>query len=108
MTSTHEVFNQVPPLVGHNTAADPALREGLEREGAGWALPEIDELGRLAGTEEAQAWGRLAERVPPRLHTHDRYGRRVDEVEDVPEPTWRGRRSSWSGRSMPATAAPSR
>ncbi|GAA1745466.1 acyl-CoA dehydrogenase family protein [Aeromicrobium alkaliterrae] len=84
MTSTHEVLNQAPPLVGHNTAADPALREGVEREGAGWALPEIDELGRLAGSEEAQAWGRLAERVPPRLHTHDRYGHRVDEVEYVP------------------------
>ncbi len=82
--STHEVLNQVPPLVGHNTAADPALREGVEREGAGWALPEIDELGRLAGSQEAQDWGRLAERVPPRLHTHDRYGNRVDEVEYVP------------------------
>jgi putative acyl-CoA dehydrogenase len=84
MTSTHEVFNQVPPLVGHNTAADPALREGVEREGAGWALPEIDELGALAGGAEAQGWGRLAERVPPRLLTHDRCGRRVDEVEYVP------------------------
>ncbi len=84
MTQTHEVFNQVPPLVGHNTAVDPALREGVEREGAGWALPEIDELGRLAGSAEAQDWGRLAERVPPRLHTHDRYGRRIDEVEYVP------------------------
>jgi putative acyl-CoA dehydrogenase len=81
---THEVFNQVPPLVGHDTSADPALREGLEREGAGWAVPEISELGRLAGSAEAQAWGRLAERVPPRLHTHDRYGHRVDEVEYVP------------------------
>jgi putative acyl-CoA dehydrogenase len=84
MTSTHEVLNQVPPLVGHNTAADPALREGLEREGAGWALDEIDVLGRLAGTKEALDLGRLAERVPPRLHTHDRYGRRIDEVEYVP------------------------
>jgi len=81
---THEVFNQVPPLVGHDTSADPALREGLEREGAGWAVPEISELGRLAGSAEAQDWGRLAERVPPRLHTHDRYGHRVDEVEYVP------------------------
>nr|WP_220794776.1 acyl-CoA dehydrogenase family protein [Nocardioides pelophilus] len=82
--STHDVFNQVPPLVGHDTAADPALLEGLEREGAGWAADEIHELGRLAGTAEAQSWGRLAERVPPRLHTHDRYGHRVDEVEYVP------------------------
>ena len=81
---THEVVNQVPPLVGHDTSADPVLREGLEREGAGWALPEISELGRLAGSAEAQSWGRLAERVPPRLHTHDRYGHRIDEVEYVP------------------------
>ncbi|GAA1508161.1 acyl-CoA dehydrogenase family protein [Nocardioides humi] len=84
MSSTHEVLNQVPPLVGHDTSADPALREGIEREGAGWALPEIEEVGRLAGTAEAQDWGRLAERVPPRLLTHDRYGRRIDEVEYVP------------------------
>ncbi|GAA4815873.1 acyl-CoA dehydrogenase family protein [Nocardioides caeni] len=84
MTSTHEVTNQVPPLLGHDTSADPALREGIEREGAGWALPEIEAVGRLAGSAEARDWGRLAERVPPRLHTHDRYGRRVDEVEYVP------------------------
>lgn len=84
MTTTHEVLNQAPPLEGHDTAHDPALLEGLEREGATWALDEIHELGRLAGTAEAREWGRLAERVPPRLHTHDRYGHRVDEVEYVP------------------------
>ena len=81
---THDVFNQVPPLVGHDTAADPVLLEGVEREGAGWAIDELHELGRLAGSAEAQAWGRLAERVPPRLLTHDRYGHRIDEVEYVP------------------------
>ena len=37
MYSTHEVTNQPPPLVGHDTAQDPALLEGLEREGACWA-----------------------------------------------------------------------
>ncbi|WP_447646614.1 acyl-CoA dehydrogenase family protein [Nocardioides zeae] len=84
MTTTHEVLNQAPPLEGHDTAHDPALLAGVEREGAGWALDEIHELGRLAGTPEAREWGRLAERVPPRLHTHDRYGHRVDEVEYVP------------------------
>jgi len=81
---THEVFNQVPPLVGHDTAADPVLLEGVEREGAGWAIDELHELGRLAGSHEAQQLGRLAERVPPRLLTHDRYGHRIDEVEYVP------------------------
>ncbi|WP_340540531.1 acyl-CoA dehydrogenase family protein [Nocardioides sp. GXZ039] len=81
---THDVTNQAPPLVGHDTADDPALLDALEREGAGWAVDEVHELGRLAGTEEAQSWGRLAERVPPVLHTHDRFGHRVDEVEYVP------------------------
>jgi putative acyl-CoA dehydrogenase len=82
--TTHEVLNQVPPLVGHDTAADPALLAGVAREGAAWALAEIHALGRRAGTEQAQDWGRLAERYPPRLLTHDRYGHRVDEVEYVP------------------------
>ncbi|WP_228941668.1 acyl-CoA dehydrogenase family protein [Nocardioides sp. Leaf374] len=80
MTTTHEVLNQVPPLVGHDTSDDAALREGLEREGAGWALGEVSALGRLAGSGEAQELGRLAERHRPVLHTHDRYGHRIDEV----------------------------
>ena len=84
MSTTHEVTNQVPPLVGHDTTQDPALLAAVEREGAGWALGEISALGRLAGSEEAQEWGRLAERVPPELRTHDRYGHRVDEVDYVP------------------------
>ncbi|UPK75120.1 acyl-CoA dehydrogenase family protein [Nocardioidaceae bacterium SCSIO 66511] len=84
MSATHDVLNQAPPLVGHDTSADAALREGVEREGAGWAMQELEELGRLAGSSEVQEWGRLAERYPPRLVTHDRYGHRIDEVEYVP------------------------
>ena len=42
------------------------------------------ELGALAGGFEAQEWGRLANEYPPVLHTHDRYGNRVDEVEFHP------------------------
>ncbi|MEB3966557.1 acyl-CoA dehydrogenase family protein [Streptomyces kunmingensis] len=82
--ATHEVTNQVPPLTGHDVAADPALLEGLRREGAAWAEPELHELGLLAGSEKVQEWGRLAERNHPVLHTHDRYGHRVDEVEFHP------------------------
>ena len=81
---THEVLNQAPSLVDHNTADNPVLLEGLVREGAAWALDDVHELGQLAGTAEAQDWGRLAERVSPRLHTHDRSGHRVDEIEYVP------------------------
>ncbi|WBC06022.1 acyl-CoA dehydrogenase family protein [Micromonospora sp. WMMA1976] len=84
--TTHEVVNQVPPMVGHDTADDPALRDGVAREGAGWALPDLHELGRLAGGEEAAEHGRLANEHQPVLRTHDRYGHRVDEVEF--HPSW--------------------
>jgi putative acyl-CoA dehydrogenase len=86
MPSTHEVTNQVPPLVGHDVAAYPALLDSIAREGAGWAVDEVHAVGRRAGSAEAQEWGRLAEKNPPVLHTHDRYGHRVDEVEF--DPAW--------------------
>ncbi|MGW5387675.1 acyl-CoA dehydrogenase family protein [Nocardia sp. NPDC003963] len=81
---THEVVNQVPPITPFDAARDPALLAGLHREGAGWAEAEVRELGALAGSERVQEWGRLAEEHPPVLHTHDRYGNRVDEVEFHP------------------------
>jgi putative acyl-CoA dehydrogenase len=86
MPATHEVSNQVPPLVDHDMAEYAPLLEGLEREGAGWAADEVHALGRRAGGGEAQEWGRLAERNHPVLHTHDRYGHRIDEVEF--DPAW--------------------
>ena len=83
--ATHGVSNQPPPLVGYNLFdADPALRESLEREGGSWAQDAVHELGRLAGTEEAIAWGFEANANPPQLHTHDRFGNRIDEVEFHP------------------------
>jgi putative acyl-CoA dehydrogenase len=84
MPATHEVTNQVPPLAGHDVADDPALLAGLERAGAGWAAGELHELGRLAGSERAQEWGRLVNENEPVLRTHDRYGHRIDEVEFHP------------------------
>ncbi|WP_410646764.1 acyl-CoA dehydrogenase family protein [Amycolatopsis sp. cmx-4-54] len=84
MPSTHEVTNQVPPLAEHDVAADPALLEGLERAGAGWAVAEVHSLGRLAGSEHVQEWGRLVNENEPVLRTHDRVGNRIDEVEFHP------------------------
>ncbi|MFE5548347.1 acyl-CoA dehydrogenase family protein [Streptomyces sp. NPDC056534] len=84
MPTTHEVTNQVPPLTGYDVSADPALLEALRREGAGWAEAEVRELGARAGGAQAQDWGRLAERHSPVLHTHDRHGHRIDEVEFHP------------------------
>ncbi|EHR53769.1 acyl-CoA dehydrogenase [Saccharomonospora marina XMU15] len=84
MPPTHEVTNQVPPLVDYDVADDPALLEGLRMQGADWAEPEVRELGLRAGSERAQEWGRLVNENPPKLRTHDRVGRRVDEVEFHP------------------------
>jgi putative acyl-CoA dehydrogenase len=82
---THEVTNQPPPLSGYDVfGADVALAEGLEREGAGWALDELHEIGRLAGSESAQELGRQAETNPPVLRSHDRYGNRSDLVDYHP------------------------
>lgn len=84
MTITHDVINQVPPLQGHDVADSAALLEGVEREGAAWALDSLHEVGELAGRQETRELGRLVEAHPPVLHTHDRYGHRVDTVEYNP------------------------
>ena len=84
MSDTHVVINQVPPLVDHNPATSPVLIEALIREGGQWGLDEVTELGALSGSAQAQRWGDLADRNQPILHTHDRYGHRVDEIEYDP------------------------
>jgi putative acyl-CoA dehydrogenase len=85
MGATHEVRNQVPPLVGHDPiAGDAALAEACLRHAGRAALDSLADLGRLAGSEQAQEWGRLANENPPILRTHDRYGHRIDEVEFHP------------------------
>jgi putative acyl-CoA dehydrogenase len=82
---THEVFNQPPPLLGHNLfTTDAALRAAAEREGAGWATEELTHFGAIAGSAEAVTWGFQANQHPPVLRTHDRYGNRIDEVEFHP------------------------
>ena len=80
-------LNQPPPLINYNLfEADAPLREALEREGGAWAHDLVHELGRMAGTEEAIDWGFQANSNPPKLHTHDRFGNRIDEVEF--HPSW--------------------
>ncbi len=81
---THEVTNQPPVLVDYDVAADPALLAGLHAFGAGWAEPELHEVGRLAGSAHVAELARVVNERPPELHTHDRFGNRVDEVEFHP------------------------
>ncbi|CAN5706150.1 acyl-CoA dehydrogenase family protein [soil metagenome] len=101
ITPTHEVENQPPPLEDYNPFdADAALREGLEREGGGWGLDRARDLGAVAGSAEAHEHARRAERNEPRLVTHDRYGRRVDEV-DL-DPSWHWLLSIGVERELPS------
>jgi putative acyl-CoA dehydrogenase len=83
--STHEVENQPPPLEDYDLyETDAALREGLEREGAGWAEERVRAYARAMGSARAFAWGALANRHHPELRSHDRFGHRIDEVEFHP------------------------
>ncbi|HEY6540486.1 MAG TPA: DNA alkylation response protein, partial [Ktedonobacteraceae bacterium] len=79
--ATHDVFNQVPPLVNYNVfEQDPTLVESVQREGAGWVMEQAAALGAVAGSEEAIQWSFEANAVTPVLHTFDKIGQRIDEV----------------------------
>ena len=60
------------------------FRRGAEGSGAargrGWAANALGAFGARAGSAEYLELGALANRNPPELDTHDRYGRRVDLV----------------------------
>jgi putative acyl-CoA dehydrogenase len=88
-TSTHEVVNQPPPLADHNAFdADPALGEALARDGGGWGVDRVRDFGAVVASAEALEHARRAQRNLPVLHTHDRYGHRIDEVEYDPSMHW--------------------
>jgi putative acyl-CoA dehydrogenase len=102
------VANQPPPLDGFDPlACDPALVEAVEREGAGDALATLKGLGAIVASTEAREHARLADRHPPVLHTHDRYGRPRDEVESHPSWHWlMGTSVGWGLHGTPWVAAP--
>lgn len=79
--NTHSVDNQPAALENYNLfAADRALQEALQREGASWAAQELHDFGRLAGLAETIALGFDANHYKPELRTHDRYGHRIDQI----------------------------
>jgi putative acyl-CoA dehydrogenase len=82
---SHEVENQVPALEGYNLFLEnQALKEAVLREGGGWAEGTLTSYGARMGSAEMYEAARLANTVTPVLHTHDRYGHRVDEIEFHP------------------------
>jgi putative acyl-CoA dehydrogenase len=79
------VLNQPPPLADVNTwELDLPLREAVDREGGGWIAETASRVGAVCGAADTLELGRLANEHPPVLHTHDRYGYRIDEVEYHP------------------------
>jgi putative acyl-CoA dehydrogenase len=82
---THEVFNQAAPFGDVNLfRCDPALREAVAREGAGWAAGMLDTLGARLGSSEVLELARVANEFTPRLLNFDRNGKRIDEIEFHP------------------------
>ncbi len=78
---THEVINQPVELIDVNLYdSDAALKDAVRREGADWAANSLGAFGGRAGSAAYLELGALANRNPPELDTHDRYGRRVDLV----------------------------
>ncbi|MFQ5763630.1 MAG: acyl-CoA dehydrogenase family protein [Rhodospirillales bacterium] len=82
---SHEVTNQPPPLAAYNLYdSDPILRDALHREGAGWAEEKVRAFGAAVGSERIVQLAEAANHYPPELHTFDRYGHRIDEVDYHP------------------------
>jgi putative acyl-CoA dehydrogenase len=77
--------NQAPPLVGFNAwSCDRTLQESVRREGGGWVAERAVRMGELIGSERLQNLAAQANRYPPELRTHDRFGNRIDAVEYHP------------------------
>ena len=82
---THDVLNQAEPLVGANLfAGNRALQDALRFNRPGYDVQRFTALGAEAGSAAMQQHARLANFHSPQLKSHDRLGRRIDEVEFHP------------------------
>lgn len=83
--STHEVFNQSPPLENYNLfSSDRVLSATIEREGGADAHASLLAFGVKIGTSEVIDLGRQANTYLPVLKSFDRFGHRIDRVEFHP------------------------
>jgi putative acyl-CoA dehydrogenase len=85
MQTTHDVLNQARPLVDYNLLqGNRPLLAALKLNAPLLDTSELIRLGQLLGTSEMQTHARLANVHPPELHSHDRFGNRIDQVEFHP------------------------
>ncbi|WP_374312199.1 acyl-CoA dehydrogenase family protein [Microbacterium sp.] len=82
---THFVENQPPWRVGIDEySSNEPLVAAVDAFGAGWADAGLRAAGTLVGSLDFQRDAELANVHTPQLHTHDRWGFRLDEVEYDP------------------------
>ena len=85
MNVTHEVFNQPAPLVDYNLyETNRPLQDALRFNAPQLDTAALSRLGAAVGTAGMQNHARLANVHTPQLHSHDRQGRRIDQVEFHP------------------------
>ena len=85
MSTTHEVFNQPEPLVNVNLFdGNQALQSALAFNAPDLDTAPLHALGERVGSAEMQTHARLANVFLPQLKSHDRFGRRIDQVEFHP------------------------
>ncbi|HKU40221.1 MAG TPA: acyl-CoA dehydrogenase family protein [Polyangiales bacterium] len=83
--TTHQVENQATPLEPYDAyETDAALREGCAREGGAWVEQAVAAYGVVIGSVQSAELAAQANRFPPQLRSHDRYGHRIDEVDYHP------------------------
>jgi putative acyl-CoA dehydrogenase len=101
--ATHVVENQVPPFEGRNLFdVDPVLPGLLKTLSADAHETGLREVGERTGSAEYLETARRANRNPPVLRTHDRFGNRVDDVDF--DPSWHELLDGSIGRGMHAVA----
>ena len=84
---THHVSNQPPPRTDVNEfTLNMPLNEYLRSlgESGSGAIGELEASGAVVGSAQFQDDARLVHKNPPVLHTHSKYGQRIDEVQYHP------------------------
>jgi putative acyl-CoA dehydrogenase len=82
---THEVINVGRELENYNLfTTDTALQQAITATAPALDTAELRDFGALLGRRETIRLGFQANENSPRLHPHDRFGRRIDEVEYHP------------------------
>jgi putative acyl-CoA dehydrogenase len=82
---SHEVTNQPPTLEAFDRfSSDQALVDAVKMAGGEVHKQRLTSFGIRTGSSEVIGWGEAANRNPPVLDTHDRQGRRIDEVQFHP------------------------